>query len=79
VAGARSTLLSLWNVDDAATRKFMEDYYLLLQQGVGRGEALRQVQRQFRNNPVLQHPHYWAAWQLSGDGGPLQGVRGSSQ
>ncbi|MFN9618394.1 MAG: CHAT domain-containing protein [Synechococcaceae cyanobacterium] len=74
VAGARSTLLSLWKVDDAATRVFMENYYSLLLQGVGRGEALRRVQRQFRNIPGLNHPHFWAAWQLSGDSGGLQGM-----
>jgi CHAT domain-containing protein len=78
VAGARSTLLSLWKVDDAATRVFMKNYYSLLQKGVGRGEALRQVQRQFRNLPVLNHPHYWAAWQLSGDSGGLLNAKQSA-
>jgi CHAT domain-containing protein len=72
-------MLSLWKVDDAATRKFMEDYYSLLQQGVGRGEALRQVQRQFRNIPGLNHPHDWAAWQLSGESAALPGMRLSTR
>jgi hypothetical protein len=52
----------------------------LLLQIVGRGEALRAraVQRQFRHNPgkksplhAWSHPHYWAAWQLSGDSGAV--------
>ena len=71
VAGARSTLLTLWEVDDAATRAFMQRYYALLKQGVGRAEALRQVQRQIRGYADWSHPHFWAAWQLSGDGGAL--------
>jgi hypothetical protein len=71
VAGARSTLLSLWEVDDAATKAFMLRYYTLLKQGVGRAEALRQVQRQIRGYGHLSHPHFWAAWQLSGNGGAL--------
>jgi CHAT domain-containing protein len=75
VAGARSTLLSLWKVDDAATRLFMEQYYSLLKQGIGRGEALRQVQQHFRNQPLHNHPHFWAAWQLSGDTGQVLNLR----
>jgi CHAT domain-containing protein/tetratricopeptide (TPR) repeat protein len=71
VAGARSTLLTLWEVDDAATRGFMQRYYAMLKQGVGRAEALRQVQRQIRGYADWSHPHFWAAWQLSGDGGAL--------
>jgi tetratricopeptide (TPR) repeat protein/CHAT domain-containing protein len=87
VAGARSTLLSLWKVDDAATKVFMMNYYTLLQQGAGRAEALREVQQRFRNRTInsqlseydWSHPHYWAAWQLSGDGNPLpKGDRSSS-
>jgi len=58
----------------------MESYYSLLKRGLGRGEALRQVQRQFRDKTLRNselssidwsHPHFWAAWQLSGDGGAL--------
>jgi CHAT domain-containing protein len=79
LAGARATLLSLWEVDVAATKTFMESYYSLLKRGLGRGEALRQVQRQFRDKTLSSelktidwsHPHFWAAWQLSGDGGAL--------
>ncbi len=71
VAGARSTLLSLWEVDDAATKAFMVNYYTLLKQGMGRAESLRQVQRKLRGFAQWSHPHFWAAWQLSGDGGAL--------
>ena len=71
VAGAHSTLLSLWEVDDNATKIFMLKYYKLLKQGVGRAEALRQVQRELRGQAGWSHPHFWAAWQLSGDGEAL--------
>ena len=79
VAGARSTLLSLWKVDDDATRAFMVRYYALLKEGKGRGEALVQVQREFRTDPAYKaknwdHPYYWAAWQLTGDWKPIQGL-----
>jgi CHAT domain-containing protein len=52
VAGARSTLLSLWKVDDNATAYFMERYYTLLKQGKGRMEALLAVQEEFRTKPL---------------------------
>jgi CHAT domain-containing protein len=79
MAGARSTLLSLWKVDDDATRAFMVRYYALLKEGKGRGEALVQVQREFRTDPAYKaknwdHPYYWAAWQLTGDWKPIQGL-----
>lgn len=76
VAGARSTLLSLWKVDDAATREFMVRFYKLLKQGIGRAEALQMVQAEFRTKPKQSewsHPYYWAAWQLSGDWRPITG------
>jgi CHAT domain-containing protein len=79
VAGARSTLLSLWKVDDAATAVFMTRFYTLLKEGKGRGEALVQVQREFRTDPAYKakgwdRPYYWAAWQLVGDWKPIQGL-----
>jgi CHAT domain-containing protein len=82
VAGARSTLLSLWKVDDAATAHFMRRYYTLLQQGKGRMEALLAVQQEFREGVGDVRREWadakvWAAWQLSGETGPLPGLRGS--
>jgi CHAT domain-containing protein len=76
VAGARSMLLSLWPVPDAATCEFMVRFYTLLKQGAGRFEALVAVQRQFRqhDNVRWRHPYYWGAWQLIGDGGPISGL-----
>ena len=74
VAGARTTLLSLWKVDDAATAYFMQRYYTLLQQGKGRMEALLAVQQEFRSDPPRKEwsdYRFWAAWQLTGDSTPL--------
>jgi CHAT domain-containing protein len=77
VAGARSTLLSLWKVDDDATAYFMERYYTLLKQGRGRMEALLAVQEEFRTKPQLpvwEDYRYWAAFQLVGETGPINGL-----
>jgi CHAT domain-containing protein/DNA repair ATPase RecN len=69
VAGARSTLLSLWKVDDALTATFMERYYNKLKAGQGRADALRDTQAEFRNNKnsVYNDIRVWGAFQLSGD------------
>ncbi|WP_216908923.1 CHAT domain-containing tetratricopeptide repeat protein [Synechococcus sp. CCY 0621] len=77
VAGARSTLLSLWKVDDDATAAFMQRYVALLKKGIGRMDALATVQQEFRSNPPepdwADHK-FWAAWQLTGDGGAVPGL-----
>ena len=78
VAGARSTLLSLWKVDDAATAEFMARFYRRLKAGEGRADALATVQQEFRDgktgNNTWREPAYWAAWQLVGDWRPIQGL-----
>jgi CHAT domain-containing protein len=75
VAGARSTLLSLWKVDDGHTRSFLERYYSLLKAGKGRADALLQTQREFRNNKNSSYNdiRVWGAFQLSGDWRALPG------
>ena len=69
VAGARSTLLSLWKVDDALTATFMERYYNKLKAGQGRADALRDTQAEFREhkNSIYNDIRVWGAFQLSGD------------
>lgn len=81
VAGARSTLLSLWKVDDAATAEFMVRFYKRLKAGEGRADALAAVQAEFRSGSVRgpkgedwSTPYHWAAWQLVGDWRPIQGL-----
>ena len=73
VAGSQSSLLSLWLVDDAATAAFMSSFYQKLSSGMEKAAALRQTQEQFRNHDNLQwrQPYVWAAFQLSGDWGPI--------
>src|SRR5262249_11394836 len=72
IAGSRSQLLSLWKVNDVATREFMQAFYAELVKGESKSEALRRVQLDFihRDRP----PAEWAAFELFGDPGPLQSV-----
>ena len=41
IAGARSSLLSLWKVDDSATAAFMKSFYGFLSQGLDKDVALK--------------------------------------
>jgi CHAT domain-containing protein/Tfp pilus assembly protein PilF len=75
LAGAESQMLSLWKVDDAATRDLMIDYYTRLKAGAGRSEALRQVQLRMLANPRYQHPYFWASFIESGEWASLDGKR----
>lgn len=79
-AGARSLLLSQWAVDDRSTAVLMQRFYLALQAGSAKGDALRQAQLSFipaagrdlgETPPAYAHPYYWAPFFLSGDPGPL--------
>ncbi|MBE9153319.1 CHAT domain-containing protein [Cyanobium sp. LEGE 06113] len=81
VAGARSTLLSLWKVDDRATAELMTRFYRRPKAGEGRSDALAAVQEEFRNGGAhgpsgedWSEPYYWAAWQLVGDWRPIEGL-----
>jgi CHAT domain-containing protein/tetratricopeptide (TPR) repeat protein len=78
VAGSRSTLLSLWDVNDERTAEFMRRYYKHLKAGLGRAEALRQTQLWFRFYTGPYQDDYrsvntWGAFQLTGDWRPIAG------
>ncbi|HQU85733.1 MAG TPA: CHAT domain-containing protein, partial [Pyrinomonadaceae bacterium] len=67
LAGTESLVMSLWSVSDLVTRELMTNYYKNLKNGLGRGEALRQVQLEMLKKPNRQHPFYWASFIQSGD------------
>ncbi len=72
IAGSRSQVMSLWQVDDEATRDLMTGYYKRLDKGEGRSEALRAVQRKMLKRKGTAHPFYWAAFIPSGDPGSME-------
>ena len=71
MAGAESEVISLWKVDDAATRDLMVGYYRRLVAGGGRTAALREAQLELLASADRRHPFYWAAFIPSGAWGPL--------
>ncbi|QIR39659.1 CHAT domain-containing protein [Tolypothrix sp. PCC 7910] len=67
-SGARSTLATLWAVQDESTAKFMVEFYKHLKKpGIGKAEALRQTQLTFLQDANFQHPYYWSAFVLVGN------------
>lgn len=72
IAGAESQLITLWLVDDLATRDLMMSYYQRLQKNVDRSAALRATQLEMLKNPKYQRPYYWAAFIPSGEWASLK-------
>ncbi|MGB3800463.1 MAG: CHAT domain-containing protein [Lewinella sp.] len=70
-AGARSTLTTLWQVDDAATKDLVVEFYRRLVKGESRLEALNAAQKDVRDLGEYAHPYYWSALTLYGASGPV--------
>jgi len=67
-AGARSTLATLWSVDDKSTSSFMVEFYqALVQSNVTKAQALRHAQLALLKQPQFRHPYYWAPFVLLGN------------
>jgi CHAT domain-containing protein len=67
MAGVRTVIASQWRVDDEATADLMAAMYRNLSAGQQAGAALRAAQLTVRGNPGFARPHFWAAFELSGD------------
>ena len=79
VSGAKSSLLSLWKVDDDATTEFMIDFYKNLKEGMYKNKALSLTQKKFRDGIIKSefgdewtNIFYWGAFQISGDMSPIE-------
>jgi len=67
-SGARSTLASLWTVDDEGTSILMREFYTQLKQGnITKAQAIRNAQVSLLKNPLYEHPYYWAPFVLVGN------------
>ena len=69
-AGSPRVIVSLWKVDDEATRVLMVKFYDLWnpkgRAGLGAAAALRKAQVHVASQKKWKHPFFWAAWQLWG-------------
>ena len=63
-AGAKSLLLTLWDVNDRSTAEFMGSFYRRWQGTTGRTEALAIAAKEVRQEHP--HPYFWAPFVLVG-------------
>lgn len=70
-SGARSTLATLWSVEDESTAKLMTEFYQQLKDNpeLTKAEALQRAQLALWKNQDLDWrlPHFWAAYVLVGN------------
>ena len=67
-SGARSVLMSLWAVDDEATKVFMDTFYKsLIHEKRSSSEALHHSIKKMRESPEYKDLKYWAPFVLLGD------------
>lgn len=61
-AGCKSILMSLWDVDDRASRLFMEQFYKSLLEGYTKSESVNYARKKVREE--YSNPKYWASFVL---------------
>jgi CHAT domain-containing protein len=67
-SGARSTVGTLWQVNDESTSMLMAEFYQQLAKSkISTAEALRNAQLLLLNNRQYQNPYFWAPFLLVGN------------
>lgn len=59
-AGAKSIIMSLWEVDDKATSLMMQSFYINLSKGMDKRDAFDSAQKEVRKK--YTDPRYWSAF-----------------
>ncbi len=65
-SGARSTLATLWLVDDDSQAILMQEFYKALTHGKSKAEALRSAQIALLDSESYSNPYYWGSAVLVG-------------
>ncbi|MDX1902719.1 MAG: tetratricopeptide repeat protein [Thermonemataceae bacterium] len=65
IAGTECLMMSLWKVDDAATKELMELFYEELAKNNNKNLALKNAQTKLRQK--YAHPYYWGAFIMIGE------------
>ena len=61
-AGAQTIIMSLWEVNDDATRLLMQEFYNQITKGKTTRQALSIAQKKIRKIPEYNCPYYWGAF-----------------
>ena len=61
-AGCKTTLMSLWQVNDNATSAIISEFYDIISKGINVNEALRKAKLEYirKSDELTAHPSYWA-------------------
>jgi CHAT domain-containing protein len=66
-AGSSATAVSLWNVDDTATRELMTRFYKgMILDGNSKADSLRRAKQELLKTRY-RHPYFWAAFVIYGE------------
>jgi CHAT domain-containing protein len=65
-AGAETSLLTLWDIQDHSAAQLMTSFYRQLVCGRTKADALQQAMQQVRSE--YPHPYHWAPFILMGKG-----------
>ncbi|MBI4964147.1 MAG: tetratricopeptide repeat protein [Desulfomonile tiedjei] len=65
-AGARSVLMSLWSVSEAASVSLMKNFFRNLKEGKTKSDALAAARAELRARG-FDHPFFWAGFILAGE------------
>ena len=64
--GARTVIVSLWNVSDRATAVFMTHFYRNYVRLDDKAIALQKAMQGLKASPEFRHPRFWAPFVLIG-------------
>lgn len=67
MSGARSVIVSLWEIDDESTSFFMESFYSELIKGISKSDALQLAIKKTSDVQKWNKPFYWSPFMLMGD------------
>ncbi|KAA1243213.1 tetratricopeptide repeat protein [Aquimarina sp. RZ0] len=72
-AGAKSLLLSRWEISDQTTPDLMTNFYKNLKKGMSKAMALQQAKLSYLTtaNSHKTHPFYWSGFYIIGDTSPI--------
>ena len=73
LSGCKSSLMSLWAVNDCSTANLMVHFYENLKMGHSKDAALRKAKQKYLQlaDKVSAHPYYWAAFVFFGNNDPI--------
>lgn len=66
IAGARSVLSALWDVEDYQASLLIKSFYGGMNAGKRRSRALQRAQIEMIKDPRYRHPYHWAGFELWG-------------